>query len=137
MNEPIIPPADGWQQQGLCRQGDPDLFFPEKGDQTAVSEAKKICNLCPVQTECGTWGILYELDGVWGGTSRNERQQLRAKLGIRLATPGGQYQRAAARRIQALAMIADGTDVNTITRELDIDRRSIYRYLEQARTAAA
>ena len=37
----------GWQEQALCAQTDPEAFFPEKGGSTR--EAKKICVGCEVK----------------------------------------------------------------------------------------
>ena len=39
------PPA--WTVDALCAQVDPDLFYPEKGDQ--AREAKRLCAGCDVR----------------------------------------------------------------------------------------
>ena len=39
-----------WREHALCAQTDPEAFFPEKGGSTR--EAKKVCQSCPVRTEC-------------------------------------------------------------------------------------
>ena len=60
---------------GLCKEIDPDLWYPEKGGPT--QDAKQVCRRCPVQLAC----LQYALDnderfGVWGGFSERERRLL-------------------------------------------------------------
>ncbi|WP_353050494.1 WhiB family transcriptional regulator [Cellulosimicrobium sp. Marseille-Q4280] len=63
---------ESWQDEALCAQTDPELFFPQKGGSTA--EAKKVCRQCPVVDECLEWAIdAGEEHGVWGGMSERER----------------------------------------------------------------
>lgn len=64
-----------WQDLALCREVDPDLFFPEKGEST--QDAKRICARCDVRAEC----LEYALDnderyGVFGGLSQLARRRL-------------------------------------------------------------
>lgn len=64
-----------WQDRALCAQTDAEIFFPEKGGSTR--EAKKVCKLCFVRTNC----LQYALDkderfGIWGGMSERERRKL-------------------------------------------------------------
>ena len=64
-----------WAEQALCAQTDPEAFFPEKGGSTR--EAKKVCAVCPVRTECLEWALEHkERAGVWGGLSERERRKL-------------------------------------------------------------
>lgn len=70
--------SEQWKLAGLCRQVDPDAWFPKKGDSN--NPAKRICNgfrgvpACPVRAKC----LAYALDnrepwGVWGGKGERER----------------------------------------------------------------
>ena len=73
-NDPDAP----WQESAVCRQTDPELFFPEQGGSTR--EAKKICVGCEVTAQC----LQAALDndepfGVWGGLSERERRRLKAR----------------------------------------------------------
>lgn len=75
-----------WQLSGLCRQIDPDLWFPDKGGSTL--EAKRTCWACPVRARC----LEYALDnrepfGVWGGLAEWERSALRAGRPVKVAAP--------------------------------------------------
>lgn len=63
---------EAWQEEALCAQVDPALFFPEKGGSTR--QAKKVCGECPVREQCLAWAIeAGEEHGVWGGLSERER----------------------------------------------------------------
>lgn len=65
-----------WQDRSLCAQTDPEAFFPEKGGSTR--EAKKICQRCPVRTECLEYALAHdERFGIWGGLSERERRRLK------------------------------------------------------------
>jgi WhiB family transcriptional regulator, redox-sensing transcriptional regulator len=46
-----------------------------------VRRAKAICAVCPVMWECFTHAIENEEEyGIWGGTTKQERQELRERL---------------------------------------------------------
>ena len=72
-----------WQQHGLCRAGDSEVFFPpmhfeHKPEREArEAKAKSICSGCPVRIECLTWALeVREPHGVWGGASEGDRKQM-------------------------------------------------------------
>ena len=61
-----------WMDWALCAQTDPEVFFPKKGG--SHTEAKKVCEQCPVRTDCLNWAIEHnESEGIWGGMSAKER----------------------------------------------------------------
>lgn len=67
-----------WQDRARCVEADPELFFPERGGDTA-EDAKQFCGLCEVRYECLSYALARpSLDGVWGGTSFRQRQRIRA-----------------------------------------------------------
>lgn len=71
-----------WREDALCREVDPDTWFPEKGGTT--KPAKRICVRCEVQTECREYALgANERFGVFGGLSESERRKLlgRAPVG--------------------------------------------------------
>jgi WhiB family transcriptional regulator, redox-sensing transcriptional regulator len=74
---------NSWRDDAVCRDADPDLFFPvgttgpAQGD---VDEAKRICRACPAQTQCLSWALDHGVtDGVWGGTTADERRVIRRR----------------------------------------------------------
>ncbi len=66
-----------WKEQGLCREVDADVFFPERGQPS--TEAKEICMMCPVRTECLEYALGRTEHGVWGGTSERQRQKMQGR----------------------------------------------------------
>jgi WhiB family redox-sensing transcriptional regulator len=72
-----------WRQHAVCREEDPELFFPigHAGPAlTQTEEAKAVCRRCPVSSECLTWALESGQDaGVWGGLGENERRALKRR----------------------------------------------------------
>jgi WhiB family redox-sensing transcriptional regulator len=68
-----------WRDQALCAEVDPELFFPEQG--ASPRDAKRICRGCPVRGECLDYAAEHGLLGVWGGTTAQERRQMRRARG--------------------------------------------------------
>ena len=68
--------TEEWKAEGACRDHDPDLFFPDRGEDTDT--AKRICAGCTVRRECLTYALTAprERNGIWGGTSGRERRNL-------------------------------------------------------------
>ena len=67
-----------WQERALCAQTDPEAFFPEKGGSTR--EAKKVCLVCEVRSECLSYALEHdERFGIWGGLSERERRRLKKR----------------------------------------------------------
>lgn len=74
---------DRWRSRGLCRDEDPDLFFPIGNTGPAllqIDEAKTVCHRCPVSATCLSWALETGQDaGVWGGLSEDERRALKRR----------------------------------------------------------
>ena len=70
-----------WRDDAACHEADPDLFFPVGTTGPAlrqIDEAKRICRSCPARTACLAWALGRGItDGVWGGTTEDERRALR------------------------------------------------------------
>ena len=64
-----------WADQALCRETDPESFFPEKGGSTRAVIA--ICGRCHVTAECLTHALnTHQSRGVWGGLTPKQRRNL-------------------------------------------------------------
>ena len=118
-----------WMADGLCRQVDPDLFFPDgRGGAVAVQneKAKEVCMGCPVRAVCLEWALdTGQSAGVWGGMSEDERRPLRQDL---------LEKRSGVRRcLEAQAYIEQRLEQNTseseIAEELGVWRSSLRRAL--------
>lgn len=66
-----------WMADAVCRETDPDLWFPELG--STAKAAKRICGRCPVAAECLAYAIEHQEMGIWGGTSEKQRRRIRAR----------------------------------------------------------
>ena len=73
--------SDEWRRTAACRDTDPDLFFPVGTTGPAIEQiesAKAVCRQCEAQAACLEYALTTNQDsGVWGGTSEEERRQLR------------------------------------------------------------
>ena len=80
--------SDEWRRPAACRDTDPDLFFPVGTTGPAIEQianAKAVCRQCDSQTACLEFAIATNQDsGIWGGTSEEERRQLRKKYNNRV-----------------------------------------------------
>jgi WhiB family redox-sensing transcriptional regulator len=66
--------------QAACTEEDIDIFFPENGDvkgKTAL--AKAICASCPVAVQCLQFAIANDEEGIWGGTTLEERKRFKRR----------------------------------------------------------
>jgi WhiB family transcriptional regulator, redox-sensing transcriptional regulator len=72
-----------WRHRAVCRDEDPELFFPIGNTGPAlmqIEEAKAVCRRCPVMSECLSWALESGQDaGVWGGLSEDERRALKRR----------------------------------------------------------
>jgi WhiB family transcriptional regulator, redox-sensing transcriptional regulator len=72
-----------WRDQALCRDEDPELFFPVGTGlqaQLQAASAKAVCRRCPVMTPCREWAFESGQDaGVWGGLDEDERRAMRRR----------------------------------------------------------
>lgn len=72
---------DEWRDHALCRDTDPDLFFPVGTTGQAlvqIDHAKRVCSECTVTQECLDFALATNQDsGVWGGLSEEERRTIR------------------------------------------------------------
>jgi WhiB family redox-sensing transcriptional regulator len=79
--------SDEWRRNAACRDTDPDLFFPVGTTGPAIEQianAKAVCQQCDAQAACLEFAIATNQDsGIWGGTSEEERRQLRKKYNNR------------------------------------------------------
>ncbi|WP_204870035.1 MULTISPECIES: WhiB family transcriptional regulator [Nocardiaceae] len=68
-----------WQEHARCRDHDLQTFFDggeaDEVSADSASQAKLICEDCPVRTECLNYALnAGERFGVWGGLSARERR---------------------------------------------------------------
>lgn len=86
------PPVDGTQP---CAAEPPELFFlegrrgrrslndPHEGLTTEAALAIRVCQGCRFRRPCLAYALTHPfIEGVWGATTTNEREQLRQLHGI-------------------------------------------------------
>jgi WhiB family redox-sensing transcriptional regulator len=75
--------AMDWRHNAVCREEDPELFFPIGNTGPAllqIEEAKAVCRRCPVMEQCLQWALETGQDaGVWGGLSEDERRAMKRR----------------------------------------------------------
>lgn len=76
----------GWQRQAKCKllsavESD-KLFFLGKGQRS--TKAKAYCKDCPVRKSCLLYAAVYDEEGIWAGTTKDERKSLSPKLVARV-----------------------------------------------------
>jgi WhiB family redox-sensing transcriptional regulator len=73
-----------WRRDAICRDTDPDLFFPVGTTGYAlvqIDRAKQVCGECPVHVDCLEYALETNQDsGIWGGTSEEERRTIRRRM---------------------------------------------------------
>jgi WhiB family redox-sensing transcriptional regulator len=81
--------AMDWRHKAACRDIDPEIFFPIGATGPALAQiqaAQAICGTCTVQKECLEWAIETGQDaGIWGGTTEDERREIRRGARQRVA----------------------------------------------------
>ncbi len=72
--------AAGWMALGACHDEDPELFFPIGATGPAlrqISAAKTVCGRCTVRPACLSHALAIMPDGIWGGSTQEERHAIR------------------------------------------------------------
>lgn len=73
--------AAEWRSRAICRDSNPELFFPVGTTGMALDQigaAKSVCDACPVHGDCLEFAMeTNQESGVWGGLTEEERRQVR------------------------------------------------------------
>lgn len=62
-----------WRQEAACRDMNPNLFFPSEKANRQIKAAKAICRGCFCRTQCLEYALETDSEGIWGGTTYDER----------------------------------------------------------------
>jgi WhiB family redox-sensing transcriptional regulator len=73
-----------WMSRGACVHADPKLFFPigaVTGPAAArqAEAAKVVCGTCDVRKNCLSFALETMPEGIWGGTTLDERRAVRRR----------------------------------------------------------
>ena len=88
----MIEYATDWREAGACLAADPDLFFPVAAgtaDGPETTRALRICDDCQVKRQCLDFAMRHgEANGIWGGTTPEERTRVLRERNPRSRRPG-------------------------------------------------
>lgn len=71
---------ESWRSKAACRSLPDSMFFLAGDDFAGMKRAKAVCEECPVKDPCLEFAILTNQSlGIWGGTTPNERRQIRRR----------------------------------------------------------
>ncbi|GGV51279.1 WhiB family transcriptional regulator [Streptomyces spectabilis] len=80
----VVHTSADWRHYAVCREEDPELFFPIGSTGPAllqIDEAKAVCRRCPVIEQCLRWALESgQQHGVWGGLSEDDRHNLKRRV---------------------------------------------------------
>lgn len=69
---------DLWQPEAACLNlsiTEKDrVFFPGRGRPNKTAPFEQYCGICPVIDECLEFALVHEEEGVWGGTTSEQRK---------------------------------------------------------------
>lgn len=103
---------------------DPEIFFPLPSAPLAkIREALDCCDVCPVAQACLDIAVRENREGIWGGTTANQRRRMRA--GRR--HPSTSERRAEARRSTVRALAARGMSTTSIAELLGVPSWQVTR----------
>ena len=104
-------PADAtweWQEQGACREADPELFFHPQNERGLARlrrdrAAKAVCARCDVRVQCADYAIrAREPYGVRGGLTEEDRERIYDRIALaQFPRQLGEGAVAAAQEIEA------------------------------------
>lgn len=127
---------EDFRHRAACRSVDPEVFFPvaEAGPELArqVGIAKAVCAGCPVRSECLTWALAHQPDGIAGGLTEQERrlENLRSRSSTARRLPATVPVAGTRREVAAAgqAAIAAGMRVGEAARVFAVSRRTADRW---------
>jgi WhiB family redox-sensing transcriptional regulator len=74
----LVVRPEPWMEKALCAQTDPEVFFPDKGDNR--TDGRDVCARCDVREECAIYALVNrEQHGIWGGLTLKDRRRIWAK----------------------------------------------------------
>lgn len=72
-----------WRDDAICRDTDPELFFPVGTTGHAlvqIDRAQEVCGECTVSQPCLDFALDTNQDsGIWGGLTEEERRVIRRR----------------------------------------------------------
>ena len=133
-----------WRDAALCRDTDPNLFFPVGTTGLAIehiTEAKQVCGECSVSKSCLDFALDTNQDsGVWGGLTEEERHVIRRQHAAAARSPASaDHRRSCAgptashvarvvrvgRSGPAVGVRRSDRSSGSVARDLELDHRTV------------
>jgi WhiB family redox-sensing transcriptional regulator len=111
-----------------CAAAEPALFQSSKSQ--SIRAAKVICAQCPIRARCLEWAVANREDGVWGGTTAQERQKL-------VVGPTRVEIDELAERRERRARLLEQESIEALAQEFNVTQRTIHRWREQIQNEAS
>lgn len=114
--------------EARCAGEKPTLFQSSKPHFARA--AKAVCEQCPIRARCLDWAVKNLEEGVWGGTTAEERQRL---------TPDPtrlQVDELAERRARRERLL-EQVSIDALAQEFNVTQRTIHRWKVQIQNEAS
>ena len=95
-----------------------------------VALAKRVCSACPIKSECLEWALEHPEEGVWGGTTRPERELKVKQVSMTLV------DELAERRAKRVRLL-DQVGIADLAAEFQVTERTIHRWKAQIQNEAS
>lgn len=130
-------PDRDWREEAVCRETDPELFFPTATHgrvyEEQVAAAKAVCARCPVRAQCLQDALVGIPVGIAGGLTEGERRALRRRSG----SGDGRTRRVDERREQVRELLGRGRSAPWLASRVGVSVRTVERWLAEDRASAA
>lgn len=114
--------------QASCTGSKPEIFHSDH--PARVAAARRVCASCPIVADCLQWAVDNFEEGVWGGTTKQERLGL---LGLASNLDVDELAERRAARIR----LADDVAIRTLAEEFQVTERTIHRWKAQIQKEAS
>lgn len=132
------PAITDWREYAVCRQVDPELFFPIPNSTAGAiqaRDAKRVCGTCPVRRKCLSWALKEKQDiGVLGGLTEEERAAIHGRRAERRTSTDGRpaWQVIVESRLgEYRALEAAGMSAWEIGRRMRTNAQTIHRVRDE------
>src|SRR5450755_2142552 len=83
-----------------CIGTDTEMFFVGGDDPELLEPARERCRRYPIIGGCLVYALTHDVDGIWGGTTSREREEIRAANQVTDVEPVTAAGRAALNPLQ-------------------------------------
>jgi hypothetical protein len=110
--------------EAKCRDLNGDYFFPDSRQELKLRlpEIRQICNSCIHKIDCYSFAVTHQVEGIWAGTTYEERKSRFTEQEIR-----------GKKITDVLQKLSNGFTVEEIARMQGVKISSVQRLLQRAK----